>query len=49
MTSDGEYMHRRLERSELALLDASGHCPHLSAPQQTIAAMRAFSRRDDSR
>lgn len=44
--SVGEYMHRQLERSELAMIDASGHCPHLSAPQQTIAAMRAFSRLD---
>lgn len=45
----GEYMHRKLRRSELALLDASGHCPHLSAPQQTIDAMRAFPRRGAAR
>jgi hypothetical protein len=23
-------------------MQASGHCPNLSAPQETIAAMRAF-------
>lgn len=47
--SVGEYMHRRLQQSELAVLDASGHCPHLSAPQETIAAIRAFSRFDTAR
>jgi len=41
--SVGKYMHDQLDRSQLTLLDASGHCPHLSAPEQTIAAMRAFS------
>jgi sigma-B regulation protein RsbQ len=38
----GEYVHRNLSNSELVLLDASGHCPNLSAPQETIAAIRAF-------
>lgn len=38
----GEYVHRHLPTSEFALLDATGHCPHLSDPQSTIAAMKAF-------
>jgi len=38
----GEYVHERLPDSELVLLDATGHCPNLSAPEQTIAAIRAF-------
>ena len=38
----GEFVRRELPRAELALLDATGHCPNLSAPEQTIAAMEAF-------
>jgi sigma-B regulation protein RsbQ len=38
----GEYVHERLPDSRYALLDATGHCPNLSAPEQTVAAMRAF-------
>ncbi len=40
--SVGEYLERQLPHAELALLDTRGHCPHLSAPEQTVAAMRAF-------
>lgn len=38
----GEYVHRNLADSELAVLNATGHCPHLSAPEETIAAIKAF-------
>ena len=38
----GEYVHRRLRHSELVLLKATGHCPNLSHPEETVAAMRAF-------
>jgi len=38
----GEYMHAALAGSELAILNATGHCPNLSAPEATIAAMKAF-------
>lgn len=38
----GEWMHRRLPRSEYRLMDATGHCPHMSAPAETIAAIRRF-------
>lgn len=38
----GEYMHRHLANSRLVLMAATGHCPHLSAPEETIAAMQSF-------
>jgi sigma-B regulation protein RsbQ len=38
----GDYMHHVIPGSELVLLDATGHCPNLSAPAQTIAAIQAF-------
>ena len=38
----GEYMHANLSTSELMLLKATGHCPNLSAPEETIAAMKAY-------
>jgi sigma-B regulation protein RsbQ len=38
----GEYVHRELPDSSLVYLDAVGHCPNLSAPEPTIAAIRAF-------
>ena len=41
----GQYVHEHLPDSDLVVLDATGHCPHLSAPQQTIAAMKAFLRK----
>jgi sigma-B regulation protein RsbQ len=38
----GEYMHRILPRSTLAVIDNVGHCPHLSSPGQCADAMDAF-------
>jgi sigma-B regulation protein RsbQ len=38
----GEYVHREMPQSEFVLLDATGHCPNLSAPEETIAAIQAF-------
>lgn len=38
----GEYMHRTLANSELVRMRATGHCPNLSAPEETIAAIRAY-------
>lgn len=40
--SVGEYLHRSLAGSQLQVLSATGHCPHLSAPEETISAMKAF-------
>lgn len=38
----GRYVERQLQRSRLVILDATGHCPNLSAPQQVVSAIRAF-------
>ena len=38
----GEYVHEHLEGSELVVLDATGHCPNLSAPEQLVAAMQRY-------
>jgi sigma-B regulation protein RsbQ len=38
----GHYVHRNLPTSRLVKLQASGHCPNLSAPEETIAAISAF-------
>ncbi len=38
----GEYVHLHMPASQLVHLEATGHCPNLSAPEETIAAMRAF-------
>ncbi len=37
-----EYLHQRIQGSQLAVIDASGHLPHVSAPAKVIAAMRDF-------
>jgi sigma-B regulation protein RsbQ len=38
----GEYVHEQLPGSTFVLLDATGHCPNLSAPDEVVAAMDAF-------
>jgi sigma-B regulation protein RsbQ len=38
----GEYVHSKLPNSMFVQLKATGHCPNLSAPDETIAAIRAF-------
>jgi sigma-B regulation protein RsbQ len=38
----GEYMRMQMPRSELLILNATGHCPNLSAPEEVISAMRDF-------
>jgi sigma-B regulation protein RsbQ len=38
----GEYVQRHMPNAELVMLDATGHCPHMSAPEQTIAAIEDF-------
>ncbi|MFC4056867.1 alpha/beta fold hydrolase [Planomonospora corallina] len=40
----GEYVHRMIPRSELVLMKATGHCPNLSAPEETVDAIRSFLR-----
>jgi sigma-B regulation protein RsbQ len=38
----GRYVAGQLPESSFVQLEATGHCPNLSAPQETIAAIRAF-------
>ncbi|MEV8524781.1 alpha/beta hydrolase [Streptomyces sp. NPDC052000] len=38
----GAYVHRAIPGSTLVTLDATGHCPHLSAPEATNEAIRNF-------
>jgi len=38
----GEYVHRELPGSTLRLMQATGHCPHMSAPEETIALIREY-------
>ncbi|MDP9066418.1 MAG: alpha/beta hydrolase [Pseudomonadota bacterium] len=38
----GEYVHRHLPNSTYKKMRATGHCPNLSAPGETIAAIREF-------
>jgi len=40
--SVGDFVHRSLANSELVLMAATGHCPNLSAPDETVAAIRSF-------
>ena len=38
----GRYVHAQVPGSVFTQLAATGHCPHLSAPEETVAAIRAF-------
>ena len=40
--SVGNYMHQHLPQSKLVIMDATGHCPQLSAPKELIACMRTY-------
>jgi sigma-B regulation protein RsbQ len=39
----GQYVQAHIAGSELVVLDATGHCPNLSAPAEVIAAIRAYA------
>ena len=40
--SVGRYVADHLPDSRFVLLNAAGHCPNLSAPEETVAAMKSF-------
>lgn len=40
----GQYVAATMPHSTLHMMDATGHCPHLSAPDETVAAMRKYLR-----
>ncbi len=36
------YLHKHIKNSQLRLIDAEGHLPHISAPAEVIAALHDF-------
>jgi sigma-B regulation protein RsbQ len=38
----GEYVRQNIPNSEMVILNATGHCPNLSAPNEVVAAIKAF-------
>ncbi len=38
----GDYLHRHLSASTLVHMKATGHCPHMSHPEETIKLMREY-------
>lgn len=38
----GRFVHEHIAGSQFTMLDASGHCPNLSAPEETTKAIAAF-------
>jgi sigma-B regulation protein RsbQ len=38
----GEYLHRNLPGSTLRVMKATGHCPHMSHPEETIELIRQY-------
>jgi sigma-B regulation protein RsbQ len=45
----GQYVAEAIPDCELVVLDAVGHCPNLSAPEQTVAAIERFLHESGSR
>lgn len=39
----GEYVHQNVPGSAIVILQATGHCPNLSAPDDVISAIRAYA------
>jgi sigma-B regulation protein RsbQ len=40
--SVGQYMHSQMPASTLKLMEASGHCPHMSHPEETIDLIKEY-------
>ena len=38
----GDYVHRHTPGSTLLRMRATGHCPNLSAPEETVAAIKSY-------
>ena len=38
----GQFVHDNIAKSKLVILETTGHCPHLSAPNPTIEAMKKY-------
>lgn len=44
----GEYLHRHLPQSTLRVMRATGHCPHMSHPEETIQVIKEYLAADRS-
>ncbi|MGB8191754.1 MAG: alpha/beta hydrolase [Chitinophagaceae bacterium] len=38
----GHYLHQHLGQSTLKIMKATGHCPHMSEPEETIALIKEY-------
>ena len=38
----GEYLNKTLPNSTLKIMNATGHCPHMSAPEETITLIKDY-------
>jgi sigma-B regulation protein RsbQ len=38
----GQFVHKNIANSKLVVLESTGHCPHMSAPNKTIEAMKNY-------
>jgi sigma-B regulation protein RsbQ len=38
----GEYVRDNIPRAEMVVINATGHCPNLSAPAEVIEAIKGF-------
>jgi sigma-B regulation protein RsbQ len=38
----GDYLHRELRGSTLRVMEATGHCPHMSAPDETVTLIKEY-------
>jgi sigma-B regulation protein RsbQ len=38
----GNYLHEQIAGSTLKIMKATGHCPHMSAPEETIQLMQEY-------
>lgn len=38
----GDYLHAHLANSTLRILKATGHCPHMSHPEETVQVMKEY-------
>lgn len=41
-TAVGEYTHRQIPGSSFHVMNATGHCPHMSHPEETIRLMKEY-------
>lgn len=42
----GQFVHQSIPNSNMVIMEATGHCPNLSAPVETIAAIKNFLQAD---